>query len=212
MSTTPLTRPALGRPKDAAKRQAVLDAARRLFSGHGLDGTSMDQIAAEAGVSKLTVYNHFGDKENLFAEVVRSFCDNELPRRVFEPRAGETPRQTLLRIGHAFFAMMMSPEAIAGHRILSTPQLAGSSLSALFWEAGPQRIQRGLSDLLAVYAEQGVLRIDDIPRAASQFFTLIKGEPHAQQLFGFSCSGRQYSADEHVAGTVDMFLRAYAPD
>lgn len=210
MSTPPPARPALGRPKDAAKREAVLAAARKLFSEHGLDGASMDQIAAHAGVSKLTVYSHFGDKENLFAEVVRSFCDSQFPSQLFLPQPGDCPRATLLRIGHAFFAMMMAPEAIAGHRILCSPKLAGSSLCTLFWEAGPQRIQQGLSTLLETYVAEGALLIDDIPSAASQFFTLIKGEPHAQQLFGFCCSGRQLTAQQHVDASVGMFLRAYA--
>ena len=61
-----------GRPKDPSKRQAILDAARQMFTAQGFDGASMDQIAAEAGVSKLTVYSHFGDKETLFGEVVKS--------------------------------------------------------------------------------------------------------------------------------------------
>src|SRR3546814_12338908 len=60
-----------GRPKDMEKGSAILDAARRLFTSQGFDGTSMDQIAAGAGVSKPTVYSHYGDKETLFAAVVR---------------------------------------------------------------------------------------------------------------------------------------------
>ena len=51
-----------GRPKDPGKRAAILDAAKRLFVSQGFERVSMDQIAAEAGVSKLTVYSHFGDK------------------------------------------------------------------------------------------------------------------------------------------------------
>ncbi|HOZ25340.1 MAG TPA: helix-turn-helix domain-containing protein, partial [Thermomonas sp.] len=64
-----------GRPKDPGKRAAILDAAKRMFVAHGFDGVSMDQIASEAGVSKLTVYSHFGDKESLFAEAVRAHCE-----------------------------------------------------------------------------------------------------------------------------------------
>ena len=59
-----------GRPKDLGKRSSILEAAKRLFSMEGFAGVSMDQIAAEAGVSKLTVYSHFGDKEALFFAAV----------------------------------------------------------------------------------------------------------------------------------------------
>ncbi len=52
-----------GRPKDLGKRAAILEAAKVLFIEQGYTGVSMDAIAAQAGVSKLTVYSHFGDKE-----------------------------------------------------------------------------------------------------------------------------------------------------
>ena len=61
-----------GRPKDPGKGAAILDTAKRLFLALGYEGVSMDQIAADAGVSKLTVYSHFGDKDALFAEAVRA--------------------------------------------------------------------------------------------------------------------------------------------
>ena len=54
-----------GRPKDLGKRAAILDAAMALFPSRGYDGVSMDAIAQSASVSKLTVYNHFADKESL---------------------------------------------------------------------------------------------------------------------------------------------------
>ena len=55
-----------------AKRQGILEAATRLFTEQGYDGTSVDDIAAEAGVSKQTVYSHFGNKEKLFGAARRT--------------------------------------------------------------------------------------------------------------------------------------------
>ncbi len=59
-----------GRPKDLGKRASILEAAKRLFLEQGYQGVSMDQIATAAGVSKLTVYSHFGDKETLFSDAI----------------------------------------------------------------------------------------------------------------------------------------------
>ena len=199
-----------GRPKDLAKRAAILDAAKRLFVLQGFDGVSMDQIAAEAGVSKLTVYSHFADKDGLFAEAVRAHCEQGMPTRLFEPHPGVPLRERLTDIGEAFFAMIMTPEAIAGHRILCSPQITGSHMPAMFWEAGPQRVQNGFTALLERRIAAGELEIEDPARAASQFFTLLKGEPHAQAVFGYSCGARHDTPQAHVAGVVDMFLRAYA--
>lgn len=200
-----------GRPKDADKHAAILDAAKQLFVQHGYVGVSMDQIAASAGVSKLTLYSHFGDKENLFAAAVRAFCEHALPDITFRARPDLPMEQHLLQVGRAFFAMIMSPEAIAAHRILCSPQLGDSCLPASFWEAGPQRTQKALATLLADYAAQGQLDIDDPDLAASQLATLLKGDPHAMALFGTSCSGRNPEPEEHLQATMHLFLRAYRP-
>ena len=64
-----------GRPKDMAKRQAILEAAKILFLSNGYANTSMDAVALEAGVSKLTVYSHFTDKETLFTAAVVAKCE-----------------------------------------------------------------------------------------------------------------------------------------
>ncbi len=58
--------------QSARKRRAILESATVLFLQSGYLGTSMDEIAALAGVSKQTVYKHFEDKQRLFAEIVIS--------------------------------------------------------------------------------------------------------------------------------------------
>ena len=199
-----------GRPKDPGKRAAILDAAKRLFVSQGFERVSMDQIATEAGVSKLTVYSHFGDKDSLFAAAARAYCDQQLPTELFEPSPEVPLRARLLVIAQAFYAMVSAPEAIAGHRILCTPQLASSELSTMFFEAGPQRVQRSFTALLERRIAAGELDIEDPVRAAGHFFTLLKGEPHAQAVFGYCCSGSPDTPDAHIASVVDMFLRAYA--
>ena len=209
---TPAKSPAApGRPKDLEKGSAILDAARRLFTTQGFDGASMDQIAAAAGVSKLTVYSHYGDKETLFAEVVKSYCEQQLPASLFEMQPGVPLRDRLLGVARAFFSMIVSTEAVAGHRILCSPRMADSPLPRMFWEAGPQRIQDAFADLLRRRIAVGELEIDDVPRAAAQFFTLLKGEPHAKLMFGCLGADRtEQDTERHIVATVDMFLRAYA--
>jgi TetR/AcrR family transcriptional repressor of mexJK operon len=113
-----------------------------------------------------------------------------------------------MQIARAFFAMISSPEAVAGHRILCTPQMADSPVPQMFWEAGPQRVQAEFAELLRRRESMGELEIDDIPRASSQFFTLLKGEPHAQLVFGCGHAGNA-DVETHLAATVDLFLRAY---
>lgn len=198
-----------GRPKDLAKRAAILKAAAGLFTRLGYEGVSMDAIAAGAGVSKLTVYSHFGDKEALFAEAVKAHCEQGMPASLLENRPDLPLRERLVGVGTAFYAMISTPEAIAGHRMLCSPQVSGGVLPQMFWDAGPRRVHERFAALLDARRAAGELDIDDTMLAASQFFSLLRGEPHARLVFG---CGRddQGTAKAHVDACVDMFLRAYA--
>lgn len=198
-----------GRPKDPNKGVAILEAAKRLFVELGFDGVSMDQIAAEAGVSKLTVYSHYGDKESLFAAAITAKCEELMGDGLFAPDPGKPLREQLLSIARAFFVLITSEEAVAIHRVVST-QPPPAKLGKLYWEAGPRRVQLGFESFLGEQARQGALELPDIHRAASQFFCLIKGELHAQML----CGCARFDAGDvegHLQATVELFLRAYAP-
>ena len=209
-SATPAQRPpGPGRPKDLGKRAAILDAAKRMFTTQGFAGVSMDQIAAEAGVSKLTVYSHFGDKDALFAAAVQAHCEQQLPESLFAAADAAPLRDGLLQIARAFFGMIAGPEALAGHRIMCTPQVVESTMPGLFWDAGPRRITDALAEVLRHHVAAGELAIDDVPRAASQFLCLAKGELHAQLVFGCCGEVRSHEIEAQLEAAVDMFLRAY---
>ena len=195
-----------GRPKALAKRAAILEAAGRMFTRLGFEGASMDQIAAEAGVSKLTVYSHFGDKETLFGEAVRLVCDSLMPGNLFVADPAAPLRSQLEGIARAFFAMIVSDEALATHRMMMSPG-GDERLRQLFWEAGPVRVQQAFAAFLEARAAE--LDIPDLPRAARQFFALLKGDLHTRLACGLCERPSAAVVDEHIAATVGMFLRAY---
>ena len=198
-----------GRPKDLGKRAAILDVAKRLFTHHGFDGVSMDQIAAEAAVSKLTVYSHFGDKESLFSAAVRAKCEEQMPSALFLEGLEGDLREQLTAIARAFFALVTSEEAIAMHRMM-LPGTGDSNVRELYWQAGPQQVKDAFGEFLRSREARGELQVAEIERAASQFFCLLKGEMHMQMLCGM-CSGAPEPGDvaRHIDATVELFLRAY---
>ena len=167
----------------------------------------MDQIAAAAGVSKLTVYSHFGDKDSLFTEAVRAHCEQGMPTTLFVAEPGTPVRERLLAIGSAFQhdhdpgsdRRASHPVFAAGRQqrdaggILGGRPSACSSPSPTCWNAAWPAAK---------------LEIEDCQRAASQFFTLLKGEPHALAVFGFSCGGNLDTPERHVTAVVDFSLRA----
>lgn len=205
------TRTGPGRPKDLGKRAAILNAARTLFFEQGYAGVSMDDIAALAGVSKLTVYSHFGDKETLFAEAIRAQCQQMMPDDLFQHELHGPLREQLLEIGAAFFAMISSDVAIATHRMMLSPGTGDDHVRRMFWEAGPQRTQQAMVDFLAARVQAGELAIDDLGLAASQFFHLFKGELYMKMMCGLKGPPSAEEVQRHLAAGVGFFLRAYAP-
>jgi TetR/AcrR family transcriptional repressor of mexJK operon len=200
-----------GRPKDLGKRAAILEAAKRLFARDGFGGASMDQIAAEAGVSKLTVYSHFGDKEALFTEAVRAKCEEMLPDDLFDLELKGPLRQQLRVIAQAFFALISSDEAISTHRMMLVPGNIDDNLKRVFWQAGPQRTHDAFAGFLQARVDAGELEIADVGRAAEQFFALVKGELHGQMMCGLCDQPGRGDVDSHLDATVDFFLRGYGP-
>ncbi|AVX87810.1 MULTISPECIES: TetR/AcrR family transcriptional regulator [Pseudomonas] len=200
-----------GRPKDPAKRRAILDAAKTLFLSHGYANTSMDAVAAEAGVSKLTVYSHFNDKETLFSSAVMAKCEEQLPPLFFELPAGIPVENVLLNIARGFHQLINSDESVNLHRLMMALGTQDPKLSQIFFEAGPERMVQGMERLLKRIDETGVLSIDLPRNAAEHFFCLLKGAGNFRLLY---CCGEPLSeeaAESHVQEVVGLFMRAYRP-
>lgn len=198
-----------GRPKDPAKREAILAAAQVLFLSNGYEGSSMDAIAAEAGVSKLTLYSHFKDKEALFGEAIKTTCETRLPRTLFVLEDGCSIRQVLLDLARAFHALVNSPESIGLHRVMVALATQNSALSRMFFDAGPQRLLADLEQLLIQANQRGLLQVSEPMRAAEHFCSLIKGVAHFRLLIGYTDAPDSQEADEHVQDCVALFIRAY---
>jgi TetR/AcrR family transcriptional repressor of mexJK operon len=200
-----------GRPKDPAKRAAILEAAKTLFLRNGYEGSSMDAIAAEAGVSKLTVYSHFTDKETLFSFAVKSKCEQQVPELLFELAEGAPIDSVLLNIGRSFHQLINSDESIELHRVLITRGAQDAKLSQMFYDAGPQRLINEMEQLLIKANAAGQLRIAKPLCAADQFFCLIKGGCNFRLLIGCATPQSASEIETHVRDAVELFVRAYRP-
>ena len=215
MSTSaPIRAQGPGRPKDMEKRAAILAAAKALFISNAFSGTSMDAIAADAGVSKLTVYSHFGDKDNLFREVIRSRIQDLLPEETyrFDPQADI--RETLQRVALTHVHLDCNAETVGTFRaILSDCRQGNPRYGKLIWEEGATRTHGLMERLLQQAVDAGKLDIDDVHRASMQFLTLIKGNLMMRQMFG--CTNCPESYLQEIESTaragVETFLRAFLP-
>ncbi|WP_411389899.1 TetR/AcrR family transcriptional regulator [Pseudomonas sp. MPB23] len=211
MSDKPVNTNSPGRPKDMAKRQAILEAAKILFLSNGYASTSMDAVALEAGVSKLTVYSHFTDKETLFTAAVVAKCEEQLPVMYFELPHDLPVETVLLNIARGFHRLINSEESVNLHRLMMTTGNQDVKLSQIFFEAGPMRMLQGMERLLSKIDQSGALSIDKPFKAAEHFFCLLKGTANFCLLHG--CAGQlsEEAAEAHVQDVVGLFMRAYRP-
>ena len=88
------------------KREAIVQAAIAEFRANGFEVTSMDKIAATAGVSKRTVYNHFPSKEELFAEILHQFWAESAPSNRSTYNRDQPLREQLRQMLQAKMQMM----------------------------------------------------------------------------------------------------------
>jgi TetR/AcrR family transcriptional repressor of mexJK operon len=198
-----------GRPKDLAKRQAILDAAKNLFVRNGYASTSMDAVAAEAGVSKLTVYSHFTDKETLFSAAVVARCEEQVPELFVDLPPNAPVESVLLGIARGFQTLINSPESLELHRLMIALGSQDPKLSQVFFEAGPQRILHEMERFLTRINGTDGLHFDSPARAGEHFFSLVKGACNFRLLIGCGELPDDDSAERHVQEVVALFLRAY---
>lgn len=203
-----LARPRPGRPKSPEKHHAIVEAAGKLFLNEGLSRTSMDAVAAEAGVSKQTVYSHFKSKDDLFrACVIGKIEDHELDTSHLPH--GLPIDEALGRIGRQYLELVCDPQVVGMFRLLIAECVAYPKISRVFHAAGPETTLRNVAGMLGEAAERDELRIDDPETAADLFLTLVKGNYFIELLMNVRRSVSAAERKRHVAATVQRFLKLY---
>ena len=196
-----------GRPSDAAKRKAIVEAAAQSFFDVGFSATSIEQVAADAGVSKVTIYNHFGEKRALFAAAVEHECEKMRGHFSLEEMPSGSIRVRLTTIGKAMCAFLSRPEMIQFERRIAAETEAEPLIGRAFLEAGPWQMKQGFSAFLAYATAQGELEIDEPWLAAEQFVSMCKGMGDLERRFGVEVTPEDSA--KRIAGAVDVFLKAY---
>ncbi|WP_086828009.1 TetR/AcrR family transcriptional regulator [Allokutzneria sp. NRRL B-24872] len=200
-----------GRPE---KRRAITRAARKVFGREGYTRASVDAIAAEAGVSKRTIYNHFADKERLFLDValeganevtaaIAQIMDRHLHKIVDLEQDlidFSLDRVAAVTAFPDHFALVRAIEAEAA-------RIPGPVLKA--WvDAGPQTAHLRLAPHLRRIADRGLLEIDDAERAAAHLTLLTITDVNQQSFYG-AVPLPPSEISKIVAAGVQTFLRAY---
>ncbi len=195
-----------------ASAGVILDAATTLFLRNGYLGTSMDEIAALAGVSKQTVYTHFADKERLFTDLVRGNTDRVEEFLTLASALQDTDdlEKDLRDLARRYIASVIRPQVLQLRRLIIGEAGRFPELARTYYERVPERVVATLASHMQRLAERGLLRLDDPLLAAHHLAWLILAIPMDRAMFcgddeGFTAADLERFAD---AG-VRVFLAAY---
>ncbi len=191
-----------------------MEAATAVFLRNGYPGTSMDKIAARAGVSKQTLYKHFADKKRLFKDIVLGTID-----QVGEPfydaivrvRDADDLEKDLGVLARQLITIVMQPQLLRLRRLIIAEAGRFPDLGRTYYERGPGRTAATLASCLKHLSERGLLRLDDPRMAADHFIWLILSIPLNEIML---CGdGERYAAadlERFADAGVRVFLAAHA--
>ncbi|MCA9671167.1 MAG: TetR/AcrR family transcriptional regulator [Myxococcales bacterium] len=128
------------------KQTAIIGAASQLILQQGYVATSMDEVAALAGITKQTVYRYYPSKRALLGAVLASIRDESHPRYRF---AEGSPASELVEFGRDVLAFHLTPAALGVYRLVLSEGGKDADLLQTFQQAGPSRVVQMLTEFLA---------------------------------------------------------------
>lgn len=198
-----------------AKREQIVAGARLVFLRDGFAGASTDAIAAEARVSKRTLYSYYPGKEELFADVLRRLTIENPQTRVLaaveevEPGDLGELRETLVGLAGRIVSVMMDPDYLALLRTIIADTHRFPQLGEIYRDTVPERGFRVFLALMERVRERGIVDVPDAEAATRLFFGplvtyalldgLLKPGEHPQPP--------EREKIEHI---VDMYMKAIA--
>jgi AcrR family transcriptional regulator len=205
--------PPEGGGRTARKRAAILEAATTVFLRSGYLGSSMDEIALLADVSKQTVYKQFTSKEALFIEIVAGLTHGagDLVHGVLpEPEPGGDLGAWLEDYAHRQLSIVLTPRLMQLRRMVIGEANRFPELGKALYESGPARAMAAMASAFRRLGDRGLLEIDDAAAAASDFNWLVMGAPLNQaMLLGDAGIPEPAVLRRHAADAARVFLAAY---
>lgn len=209
--TTP--RPRLGRPtreRAEQRHRELLDRALEVFLDNGFERSTIDGIAAAAGMAKRTIYGLYPDKAALFEAAVRRAVDRWLtPIETLRAAESDDLEETLLAIARIRLAGITGPAGIALQRILIAEGNRFPNLFRLVYEQGTLPALTFIGEVLTRHADAGIIEIGDPEIVASAFLSMAVGGPATGALWGVDWDPDEL--DERMRTCVRLFLDGVRP-
>jgi AcrR family transcriptional regulator len=191
------------------KETQILEGAAAIFARDGYEGASMSRIAAEAGVSKGTLYNYFTSKAELFSSYVQRDCARCVASMIDGLEDSAPPERVLPLLGQRMFTMLMSERALVMYRMVIAEAEKFPELAVAFYAAGPAHAVAHVAAYLRRAQSDGWLRVEDPDFAAEQFFALMQTHLCMKRRLRLIEMPSHAEIEHVVAKAVQMFLASY---
>jgi AcrR family transcriptional regulator len=191
---------------DLIKSEAVLDAAGRVFAARGLNA-SLETVARDAGVSKQTIYNHYGGKAGLVRALIRRRVD-QMTAPLADPELDVETALTAFAAG--LMQAILTPANLALTRVAIQSVADMPDVARAVYEAGSQTTRARLADYLLAETRAGRLAVAD-PAEAAEFFGGMAAARQLRGLLGMPIEADPAVIERLSRNIARRFLRAYAP-
>jgi TetR/AcrR family transcriptional repressor of mexJK operon len=191
------------------KREAILEAAAALFFERGIAATTMESVADQAKVSKMTVYNHFPHKPALLSAVfARNLKAIHLPD--LSEQSGLSPLERLSDFGERLVGFLTRPQIVRTLRVMAASADDFPALAAAFYAAGPGAVLAKLAPFLRMLDESGAIAVRDPELAAEQLSAAWLGVSQLKQSLGVSGPPSSAEIALRVRHATETMLRGWA--
>ena len=206
------SRPGPPAPTAATEEQLtdrLLNAATEVFLEKGFSAATIDDMAVRAKAGKITFYNHFGNKENLFEAIILRI-NKTIFRGFVAALEADTPvREALTLFLQRLTDVMHDEEAVRLVRVLHAETQRFPRLAEVFDQEGTRKSHAMLEQFLLKRMQAGELRRANASIAAEQLVHMATGERSRRTLLGLSPSLSRKESELRIASAIDTFMRAY---
>lgn len=194
---------------DVAKTEAILDAAVEVIGERGL-AAPMEAIARRAGVSKQTVYNHYGSK----AELMRALMSRRveaITASLREPGAIDNPTEALEAYARSVLETVITTKSYSMMRVIMLGSGEMPDVAKEVFEAGPLSARRQLAAFLKTETELGRMKVENFDQAAEFFSGMVMGHSQLRSLLRLPSDKTPDEYGRLAREAAVRFMRAYAP-
>ena len=192
-------------------KELIIAAAIKLFLEQGYRDSNLEDVAKVAGVTKPTVYSHFGSKHGLLLAIVQQHAEGNAQRISTSLQPSGDTAADLLQFGQVFLSRLMSQDAMRWRRLALAETIDHPEIGKAIYAAGPARVMMAMTKYLKQETLAGRLTCDDPTAAAEAFIGMLVGIQPIRDCAGMPMPGKA-KQKTICQSAVKIFLAAYGSE